>query len=365
MVPRAPARGKPVAARHLVASSASKASVPKVKAKLSQRELEAKILRGFADGHDRLDRQAAPGVRVVPLQPGATGREDFPRGWSRSQGSKRIARGVAEWFVPNGADTRRRMLFLHGGSYTVYAPQDAPYRSLCSRLAVACRLSILSVDYRMAPEHLFPAAFDDSAAALSYIAEHGPCQAELSPASDVFVCGDSAGGGLALAVCVAPPTHVRRLLRGVVGLSAWADLTASTPSYDTRQWDPERCFGDSASMTDRKGGQQEAEVYLGRGGVARHGRDWRASPFFAPAAMLKTMCPVLLHVGDYELILDESVLLQQRMKDAGHKDATCIVFPRMWHCFHEYSEGGGFGQQLEVACRAVRDIGRWTKAHSS
>jgi len=104
---------------------------------------------------------------------------------------------------------------------------------------------------------------------------------------------------------------------------------------------------------------------LGKRGVARHGRDWRASPFFAPAAKLRSMPPVLMHVGDYELILDESVLLHEKMKEAGHQDASVVVYPRMWHCFHEYSEGGGERQPLEKALRAVRDIGRWVAARVS
>jgi len=285
------------------------------KGALSQRELEAEILKLCAKGRDKLDKQMAPDVKIVPVKPGSACCEDFPMAWRRREGGKRTERGTAEWYVPKGADPKKRMLFFHGGSYTVWAPKDAPYRSLCSRLAAVCRLCVLSVDYRMAPEHLFPAAFEDSAAALCWIAGHGPDSAmEPSPATDIFVCGDSAGGGLALAVCMAPPRSVRPMLRGAVGLSPWIDMTASTPSYETRQWDPERGFGDAVNAgTDRKGGQGEAEVYLGRGGVKLHGKDWRVSPFFALASKLRNMPPVLLHVGDYELILDESVLLHQKM----------------------------------------------------
>lgn len=179
----------------------------------------------------------------------------------------------------------------------------------------------------------------------------------------MFVAGDSAGGGLAVAACVAPPPSVRRVLRGVIGLSAWMDLTASTPSYDTRQWDAGRCFGDAVNAGEtREEGQGEALGYLGRGGIKKHGRDWRASPYFAPAAQLRTMPPALFSVGDYELILDESVLLAERMRKAGNKDVQCSVYPRMWHVFHQYSEGGGEDVPLQAAHRALREIGRWVAA---
>lgn len=331
---------------------------------MPQRELEDTILRRCAASRDRLDRRMAPGVRVVPVAPGTTGDDAFPRLWTRKEGSKRIARGTAEWHVPQGVDTRRRMLFLHGGTYVLYAPRDAVYRSLCSRLARACSVCVLCVDYRLAPEHLFPAAFEDSVAALRWLAAHGPeSPTAAAAATDLFVCGDSAGGGLALAACMAPLAKVRSVLRGVLGLSPWLDLTASTPSYETRVWDPERCFGDACSGEgyQRRDGQLEAEGYLGRGGSARHGRDWRASPFFAPTPRLRALPPVLLHVGDYELIRDESVLLGQRMREAGHDDATVAVYPRMWHCWHQYAEGGGEGQPLRKAIRAVREIGQWVR----
>lgn len=333
---------------------------------LSQRDLENAILKQCAAGRDKLDRaQRHMPVRVLKVLPGETGSPEFPRAWARKG---EAARGCAEWYVPEGSDPSRRMLFLHGGSYTVWAPRDAPYRSICSRLALACRICVLSIDYRMAPEHLFPAAFEDGLTALKWIAVHGPgSTTEPAPARDVFVCGDSAGGGLALALCAAAlPKDMRGVLRGVIGISAWADLSASVPSYETRQWDAKRCFGDPCNAgVDRRAGREEAEVYLGRDGVRKHGRDWRASPFFASKARLRSMPAVLLHVGDYELILDESTLLGEKLRAAGHSDSTVAVYPRMWHCWHEYSQGSGLGQPLVKAVRAVNEIGRWVKHRKS
>eukprot|EP00434_Breviolum_minutum_P037934 symbB.v1.2.033638.t1/scaffold4202.1/size44672/4 len=131
--------------------------VTKVK---TQRELESTILRRCAAGRDRLDRRMAPGVKIVKVNSDKI--EDFPT-WTRHEGRSKIKRGSAEWYLPPKADPSRRMLFLHGGSYVVYAPCDSVYRSLASRLALQCGLCVLSIDYRLAPEHLFPKAFEDGA----------------------------------------------------------------------------------------------------------------------------------------------------------------------------------------------------------
>ncbi|CAK8988648.1 unnamed protein product [Durusdinium trenchii] len=330
--------------------------------KQSQRELESSILRRCASGRDRLDKRLATGVKIIKVAPGSTGSKDFPRLWKRDEGDRTKIRGSAEWYIPRRADLRRRMLFLHGGSYVVYAPCDSVYRSLASRLASQCGLCVLSIDYRLAPEHRFPAAFEDACAALKWLSVNGPPEVNgqgkvkgapfsASPARDLFVCGDSAGGGLALAASMAQRAFVRERLRGVIGLSAWNDLTASTPSYDTRQWCPEQCWGDAVNAgVDRKSGREEAEAYLGRRGVQLHGRDWRASPFFAPAGRLRALPSVLLQV-----------LLHKRLEKLGHPDARVDVYPRMWHCWHQYEEGSGLGT-LSQAKKALRDVKKWVEA---
>eukprot|EP00913_Durusdinium_trenchii_P014356 g13466.t1 len=91
------------------------------------------------------------------------------------------------------------------------------------------------------------------------------------------------------------------------------------------------------------------------------GRDWRASPFFAPAGRLRALPSVLLQVGDFELILDESVLLHKRLEKLGHPDARVDVYPRMWHCWHQYEEGSGLGT-LSQAKKALRDVKKWVEA---
>jgi len=175
----------------------------------SQHDLETAILYRCAKGRDELDKKREPGVKIVPIQLGDTGSTAFPKRWTRHEDGKRVVRGAAEWYVPDGADPTRRMLYLHGGTFVVWQPQDAPYRSLATRIAKACGLCVLAIDYRNAPEHRFPAALDDATAALEWILKHGPGSPTIeSFAKDIFVSGDSAGGNLAVAVCVNPTLTV-------------------------------------------------------------------------------------------------------------------------------------------------------------
>eukprot|EP00434_Breviolum_minutum_P045396 symbB.v1.2.040687.t1/scaffold7442.1/size11233/1 len=123
------------------------------------------------------------------------------------------------------------------------------------------------------------------------------------------------------------------------------------------------CDAVNAGVT-RQSGREEAEGYLGSGGVEVHGKDWRASPFFAPAARLRRLPAVLLQVGDFEVILDESVLLHKRLEKLGHPDAKVQVYPRMWHCWHQYEEGCGLGR-LHQATKALKDLKQWVKARKT
>jgi len=132
-------------------------------------------------GTATLDSQPCDGVRIITLDPSADG--PFTP-WERDgelSGDPGGAgpRGAAEWYVPWGpgpapADAARgRLLFFHGGGYVWYAPQDDVYRSFGTRLAQQTGMAVLSIDYRLAPEHAFPAALEDADAALRWLAVNG------------------------------------------------------------------------------------------------------------------------------------------------------------------------------------------------
>ena len=133
------------------------------------------------------------------------------------------ANGVpGEWTVVPGSDPNRRLLYVHGGGYVLGS--IGTHRRLVADICRASGCVALNLNYRLAPEHVFPAAVDDAIAALEYIWANGPT--EPGEASAVFVGGDSAGGGLMLATLLAARERGVRMPTGGIGLSAWADLAA-------------------------------------------------------------------------------------------------------------------------------------------
>ncbi len=263
------------------------------------------------------------------------------------------------------------VLFLHGGSYAHYSPKDPWYASFTSRLAHSTRRVVVSPAYRLAPSNPFPAALDDALSTLRY----------LRRTSRVIVCGDSAGGGLAMALALSAPHDIV----GVVALSGLFDLTASTGSYDKRV-DP--LFSD-APDEERRSTIRDGLTYLGHKEprdkdvnsvltaawccyppkLTKKLRDWRCSPLFAPLDLLKKLPPTLLVVGAHEVLLDESLQL-----GGAIKDCRVVVFEDMWHDFFLYSEGRGCekvllqrtyhacdGKKLEEAQQCIDIVSKFVK----
>lgn len=223
----------------------------------------------------------------------------------------------AEWVVPSGADPSFRLVYLHGGGYVAGSPRT--HRGLVTRIAKATGCVALVPDYRLAPEHRFPAALDDARLALAHAFDHGPDGA--SPASRVVLAGDSAGGGLALSTLIASRDAGERLPARAATLSAWTDLAATGASIETRAAaDP-----------------MLPAVLLA--GWCRHYLDAidPAHPLASPLyADLRDLPPLLLQVGDAEVLLDDSVRLAERARAAG-VDATLEVFPSLFHVFQAFA----------------------------
>merc|ERR1712007_110034 len=176
-------------------------------------------------------------------------------------------------------------------------------------------------------------------------------------ASSVILCGDSAGGGLAFACALTAPASSRRFLRGVVAISPWTDLTASSNTYESRLWDPKTRTGDP--FDDRPGSLNMAANYIGCGARRFPPRDPRASPMFASKAKLLALPPTLFVVGDYELGLGDSIEMRDRMVSAGHSDVSISVYDRMFHCHVLYAEGKETLQPLRAAARGVQEMATW------
>ena len=241
----------------------------------------------------------------------------------------------AEWLRPPGAAAGRVVLYLHGGGYVIGSPRS--HRHLAAAVAAAGQASALLLDYRLAPEHPYPAAVDDATAAYRWLLDQG-----IAP-GHIVIGGDSAGGGLTMATLLALREARLPLPAGGVCISPWVDLTFSGASYRTRAAvDP---------IVTRPGIDEMARAYLG----ATAARAPLASPLFAD---LHGLPPLLIHVGSDEVLLDDAVQLADRAKAAG-VDATLEVWDRMVHVWH------WFLPMLDEAQSAVDGIGRFIRTRAA
>jgi acetyl esterase/lipase len=220
----------------------------------------------------------------------------------------------AEWTTAPGARADRALVYLHGGGYCLGSV--ATHRGLVGRLSRTARLRVLSVDYRLAPEHPHPAAVEDAVAAVRFAYSTG-----LAP-SRVAIGGDSAGGGLALAALLALRDAGLPLPAAGVCISPWTDLSGSGDSVRTRaELDP---------LVDAGDLQRLAAAYL----AGRDARTPLASPLFAD---LRGLPPLLVHVGTAEILLDDATALAERARDLG-VPVELEVWDDMIHVWHAFAD---------------------------
>ncbi len=225
----------------------------------------------------------------------------------------------------------RHVLYLHGGGYVTGSP--ALYRHFTWRVASATRARVLSLDYRLAPEHPFPAALEDAVAAYQWLLATG-----MSP-HRIAVIGDSAGGGLALAMLLKLRDDRQPLPAAAVVLSPWTDLamTGASLSLNARS-DP---------MFNVEDPQCFATQYLA--GADPHNP--YASPLYGDPTGLP---PTLIHVGSDEILYDDALRMAERMRGAGC-DVTFEAWSRMPHVWHL------FAPLLPEARHAIARIGAFVE----
>jgi acetyl esterase/lipase len=211
-----------------------------------------------------------------------------------------------------GADTDRVLLYLHGGGYCIGS--RATYRHIAARLSAEAGMVVLLPEYRLAPEHPFPAAVDDALLVYRRLISGG------TPADRIAVAGDSAGGGLALALQVASRDAGDPVPAASALLSAWADLSDLGPVSD-EALDIDFLRPETLEFF--------AQNYLGDGDRTVV----TASPALADLAGLGSM---LVQAGECEILLDTSRRVAARAKDAG-VDVTLEVEPAMFHAWHLFA----------------------------
>ncbi|MFI5321526.1 MAG: alpha/beta hydrolase [Myxococcota bacterium] len=247
--------------------------------------------------------------------------------------------GVAcEWLVAKGADPDKRLLYIHGGGWT--AGNLDSHRPLSARISRAAGCAVLAVHYRLAPEHPFPAGLDDCVHAYRWLRNNGPNGP--APASAVFIAGDSAGGNLTLATLLACKERGIPQPNGAIPISAATDFSASGDSFRTR-----------AAADPIIPANPEAIRALGP--AYTQGRADPLSALCSPLnGDLRGLPPLLIQVGDAEVLLDDSTRFAAKARAAG-VDATLSVYPEMPHVWQL------FAPFLPEANAAIDEIGAFVR----
>ena|SRR5947209_3326919 len=240
----------------------------------------------------------------------------------------------AAWITQSPVSTEQVILYLHGGAYvlgslSMYCPTLATY-------AKATGARLLMIEYRLAPEHPFPAAVDDARIAYHWLLKQG-----IRP-EQIVVMGDSAGGGLTVALLLALRDEQTPLPAAAVCLSPWFDLACTGESMRTR--------ARADVILTPQMLKKAADAYLG----TTDPRTPLASPLYAD---LHGLPPMLLQVGTEDILLDDARRLAWRAREAG-VSVELEVWPNMIHVWQ------AFGRRLPEARQARTHITRFTRIHA-
>ncbi|HET6501756.1 MAG TPA: alpha/beta hydrolase [Amycolatopsis sp.] len=216
------------------------------------------------------------------------------------------------WARPRNA-SGNILLYLHGGGYLVGAPRG--YRGLVGRYARALSADAVIPDYRLAPEHPYPAAIDDNVAVYRWLLDQGVA------ADSIVVSGDSAGGGMTVALMVAARDAGLPLPSGGVALSPWANLEHTGASMASKKDADPLCTPEALDMM--------ARGYLGN----RPLNSPLASPVFADVTGLP---PIGIQIGEREIMLSDAIRLADHLAAASVR-VRLDVWPGMPHVWHLFS----------------------------
>lgn len=244
-----------------------------------------------------------------------------------------VGERTAEWLTPSESIKDAAILYLHGGAYVVGSPSS--HRALASNIARSTKARVLVLDYRLAPEHPYPAALDDAMCAFAWI------QRTLKIAANrIVIMGDSAGGGLALATTVRLRDRGHKLPGALVALSPWTDLSVSGETTTSL------CHKDPYFPTaDRL--KDAAAAY-----ATTHPID---HPEISPLrADLHGFPPIYIQVGSDEVLLSDSVELAKAARAAG-VFVKLEEWPGMWHVWH------AFCHWMPESRDAIKRIGEFTE----
>lgn len=231
-------------------------------------------------------------------------------------------RPARKYFTP-GVREDATLLYLHGGGYNVGSLNS--HHTFMAHLAVACETAVNGIDYRLAPEHTYPAALDDAVAAYKEMLDY-------TPGEKIMIAGDSAGGGLALACALRLKDEGMPIPGCITLIAPWTDLTCSGASL-------------GAAVDEFEKG---AAHYAGDHALDTVG----LSPLFGDMAGLP---PMLIQVASDEALLDDSTRLEKRARDAG----VSVELQRIDEVFHVFQIFTNFPESQD----ALMDIGAFYRRH--
>jgi len=219
----------------------------------------------------------------------------------------------AEWVAAPNAQDDRVFLYLHGGAYIMGSCNT--HRYLASKLSHATAARVLVPEYRLAPEHPYPAAIEDAVRVYRSLINSG-----YSP-ERIIIGGDSAGGGLTMATLLTLRDDGDKLPALSVLLSPWTDMEGTGESVETR--------ADADPWLSAEAMRFTPALYI-RDLNPRH-------PLVSPIhADLTGLPPMLVHVGNDEILLDDSIRLVERARSTGVK-TSIKIWNEMWHVFQTFA----------------------------
>jgi len=242
---------------------------------------------------------------------------------------KRVSVGNidAEWITCGEFETDKIFMFMHGGGY--YRGSISSTRATVARISAEAKVRCLSIEYRLAPEYPFPAAIDDTYTAYNWLLKEG-----VKP-KNIIVSGQSAGGGLCLALLLKLKEKKFFQPRGAIALSPWTDLTQSGKTM--------KINADIDPVISKKYLDRMANLYLAK--------TPNTSPLASPLyGELSGLPPLLVQVGSAETMLDDSRRFVEKAKEAK-VDVQIEVYKDMFHGWH------GSAHILKDGKKAIKNIG--------
>jgi acetyl esterase/lipase len=238
------------------------------------------------------------------------------------------------WCMPRNGHANRVILYLHGGGFAMQSIHS--HRKLAGHLAKAAGCRAVLIDYRLTPEHVFPSQVEDTVAAFDWLIGQG------YHGRDIAICGDSAGGGLAVTASVWLRDSLRESPAAICAFSPWVDLECGGESLRTN--------AHLDAFITRELAEQLTALYLGPSGEPT---DPKANALYAN---LEGLPPTFLSAGGSEALLSDAERLADRLKDAG-VETSLDVWPEQQHV-HAFMAG-----RAAEADDLISAAAKWIKTH--